>query len=92
MKEPTKGNFIQPLSINKIEDEFEFSKDDYYSDFSISNDEDLQLHFKRKHNFCFPNFFLCLFLISIRRRYKCVNISQKLKINAFVNNMHHASL
>ena len=57
MKEPTKCNFTQPLSIKKIEDEFEFSKHDCYSDFSIPNEEDLQLHFKRKPNFCFPNFF-----------------------------------
>ena len=62
MKEPTKCNFTQPLNIKKIEDEFEFSKNDCYSDFSIPNEEDLQLHFKRKPNFCFPNFFFMLVL------------------------------
>ena len=35
----TKYNFTQPLSVKKILDELEISKDDYYRDFSISKAE-----------------------------------------------------
>ena len=56
--DPTKDNFTQPLSVKKILDEFEIPKDDYYQDFSISKDEDLELHLERKPNSCFvTNYF-----------------------------------
>ena len=35
----TKYNFTQPLSVKKILDELEISKDDYYRDLSISKAE-----------------------------------------------------
>ena len=53
--DPTKYNFIQPLSVKEILDELEISKDDYYRAFSISQDEDLELHLKRKPNSHFVN-------------------------------------
>ena len=44
--DPTKDNFIQPLSVKKILDELEISMDDYYRVLSPSKDEDLELHLK----------------------------------------------
>ena len=35
----TKYNFTQPLSVKKVLDELEISKDDYYRDLSISKAE-----------------------------------------------------
>ena len=56
--DPTKDNFTQPLSVKEILDEFEIPKDDYYQDFSILKDKDLELHLKRKPNSCFvTNYF-----------------------------------
>ena len=58
MIDPTKDNFTQPLTVKEILDESEFSKDDYYRTFSISKDEDLELHLKKEPNFCFvDNYF-----------------------------------
>ena len=51
--ELTKDNFTQPLSVKEILDELEISKDDYYRSLSISKDEDLEQHLKKKLNFCF---------------------------------------
>ena len=53
--DPAKENFTQPLSVKEILDELEISKDDYYRALSISKDEDLELHLKRKPNSCFVN-------------------------------------
>ena len=36
MIDPTKGNFTQPLSVKKILDELEISKEHYYRALSIS--------------------------------------------------------
>ena len=55
MIDPTKDNFTQPLSVKEILDELEISKDDYYRALSISKDESLELHLKRKPNSCFVN-------------------------------------
>ena len=56
--DPTKDNFTQPLSVKEILDEFEIPKDDYYQDFPILKDKDLELHLKRKPNSCFvTNYF-----------------------------------
>ena len=52
---PTKDNFTEPISVKEILDELETSKNDYYKAFSISKDEDLQLHLKREPNSCFAN-------------------------------------
>ena len=52
---PTKDNFTQPLSVKEILDELEISKDDYHRAFSISKDDDLELHLKREPNSCFAN-------------------------------------
>ena len=48
MIDPTKDNFTQPLSVKEILDKLEISKNDYYRALSISKDEDLELHLKRK--------------------------------------------
>ena len=53
--DPTKDNFTQSLRIKEILDELEISSDDYYRALSISKDEDLELHLKRKPNSCFVN-------------------------------------
>ena len=55
MIDPTKDNFTQPLSVKEILDKLEISKNDYYRALSISKDEDLELHLKRKPNSCFVN-------------------------------------
>ena len=55
MIDPTKDNFTEPISVKEILDELETSKNDYYKAFSISKDEDLQLHLKREPNSCFAN-------------------------------------
>ena len=55
MIDPTKDNFIQPLSVKEVLEELEISKNDYYRDFSILKDEDLQLHLKRQTDSCFVN-------------------------------------
>ena len=60
--DPTKNNFTQPLSVKEILDELEISKDDYYRALSISKDEELELHLKRKPNSCFVNFILFIYL------------------------------
>ena len=52
---PTKDNFTQPLSVKEILDELEISKDDYHRAFSISKDDDLELHLKREPNSFFVN-------------------------------------
>ena len=44
--DPTKDNFTQPLSIQKILDELEISKDDYYKPLSVSKNDDSELHLK----------------------------------------------
>ena len=44
MIDPIKDNFTQAIF-----------KDDYYKAFSISKDEDLDLHLKRRPSFCFVN-------------------------------------
>ena len=49
--DPTKDNFSHPLSVKEID--LEISKDGYYRTLSISTDEDLELHLKRKPNSCF---------------------------------------
>ena len=48
--DPTKDNFTQPLSVKEILDDLEISNDEYYRAFSISKDEDLELHFERETN------------------------------------------
>ena len=55
MIDPTKENFTQPLSVKEVLEELEISKNDYYRDFSILKDEDLQLHLKRQTDSCFVN-------------------------------------
>ena len=50
---PTKDNFTQPLSIKEIRDELEISR--YYRALTISKNEDLELHLKKKPNSCFFN-------------------------------------
>ena len=55
MIDPTKNNFTQPLSVKEILDELEISKEDYYRAFSISKDEDLELHLKTEPNSCYFN-------------------------------------
>ena len=55
MIDPTKDNFIQPLSVKEVLEELEISKNDYYRDFSILKDEDLELHLKRQTDSCFVN-------------------------------------
>ena len=45
-----KDNFTQPLSIKEFLRELKVSKDNYYRVLSISNDEDLELYFKREPN------------------------------------------
>ena len=52
MIDPTKDNFIQPLSVIEILDELEISKDDYYRAMSISKDKNLELHLKSQPNSC----------------------------------------
>ena len=56
--DPIKGNFTQPLSVQEILDELEISKVDYYRTFSISKDEDLELHLKRQPNSCFVKYYI----------------------------------
>ena len=46
--DPTRDNFTQPLSLKEILDELEISNDDYYIALSISKDEDLELHLKKR--------------------------------------------
>ena len=53
--DPTKDNFTQPLSVQEILDELEISKVEDYRTLSISNDEDFELHLKRKPNSYFVN-------------------------------------
>ena len=53
MIDPTKDNFIHPLSVKGILGELELYKNDYCRILSISRDEDLELHLKRQPNFCF---------------------------------------
>ena len=48
-------SYKYPLSIQEILDELEISKDDYYKAFSISKDEDLELHLKRQPSSSFFN-------------------------------------
>ena len=48
--DPTKDNFTQPLTFNQ-----QNSRDDYYRTWSISKDEDLQLHLKRESTSRFVN-------------------------------------
>ena len=55
MIDPTKDNFTQPLSVKEVLEELEISKNDYYRDFSILKDEDLELHLKRQTDSCFVN-------------------------------------
>ena len=51
---PAKVNVKEnPLSVKEILDELEISNDDYYRSLSISKDEDLEQHLKKKLNFCF---------------------------------------
>ena len=58
MIDPTKNKFTQPLSVKEILDESEISKDDYCRGLSISKDEDLEPHLKRKPNsYFFNNYF-----------------------------------
>ena len=47
---PTKDNFTQPLIAEEILEELEVFKNDCYRVFSISKDEDLELHLKRELN------------------------------------------
>ena len=53
--DPTKDNFTPLLSVKEILDKFEISKGDCYIALSISKDEDLELHLKRKPHSCFEN-------------------------------------
>ena len=53
--DPTKDNFTQPLSVQEILDELEISNVEDYRTLSISNDEDFELHLKRKPNSYFVN-------------------------------------
>ena len=53
--DPTKDNFTQPLSVQEILDELEISNVEDYRTLSISNDEDFELHLKKKPNSCFVN-------------------------------------
>ena len=43
------------MNVKEILDELEISKADYYRAVSISKDENLELHLKRKPNSCFAN-------------------------------------
>ena len=53
--DPTKDHFTQPLSVQEILDELEISNVEDYRTLSISNDEDFELHLKRKPNSYFVN-------------------------------------
>ena len=53
--DPTKDKFTHPMSVKEILDELEISKADYYRAVSISKDESLELHLKRKPNSWFTN-------------------------------------
>ena len=53
--DPTKDNFTQPLSFQKLLYKLEISKDDYYRALSISKEEDLETDLKRQSNSCFFN-------------------------------------
>ena len=58
--DPTKDNFTQPLSIEEILDELEISKDDYYKAFSVSKEDNLEVHMKRQPDSCFVKIILML--------------------------------
>ena len=53
--DPTKDNFTQPSSIQEILDELEISMDNYCKAFSVSKDDDLEIHLKRQPNSYFVN-------------------------------------
>ena len=55
MIDPTKDNFILPLSVKEIVNELKISTDDYYRTLSKSKDEDFQLHLKIEPSSCFAN-------------------------------------
>ena len=56
--DPKKDNFTQPLSAKEILDELEIFKDDYYRDFLISKNEDLDWIWK-------DNLILVLLIMSL---------------------------
>ena len=59
-KDPAGDNFTQQMNIDKVLEELEISKDDYYRALPISKDEDLEMHLKRKLN---PIFLIIILML-----------------------------
>ena len=51
----SRKNVVQPFSIFEVSSKFQIADDDYCTALSISNDNDFELHLKRKPNSCFIN-------------------------------------
>ena len=98
VKDPTKDNFTQLLSIKEILDGLEISKNDYCRALPISKDEDLELYLKRQPNSCFVNKYCddvfkawqadIQFVFNECKTVICINVIQINDISIYINDIN----
>ena len=80
----TKDDYVELKSIEEIFSLLEISSKDYEEAFSISDDSDFQIHYKRAPNSCFGNNYFCGGLIAWEINMDIQQVFNHCKIVAYI--------
>ena len=87
MIDPTKDNFTHLLSVKEIFDDLEISEDDYYRGLSVSKDEQIELHLKRKPNSSFVNSYFDVGLKALQANMDIQHVFNDYKVATYTTYM-----